>query len=72
MTIMSAPLQQFRAIVLEDAALQQELRGCPDRPGFVTLLIACARERGCDIAPAEAEAALDAGAQAWLMRWIEQ
>jgi hypothetical protein len=72
LTVMSAPLQQFRTLVLEDAALQQELRHCPDRPGFVMLLIARARERGHDIAPAEVEAALNAGAQAWLMRWIEQ
>jgi hypothetical protein len=72
MTDVSAPLQQFRTMVLEDEALQQELRGCPDRPSFVTLLIARARERGCDIAPAEVEAALDAGARAWIARWVEQ
>src|SRR5947199_353674 len=72
MTVMSAPLRQFRAIVLEDLALQQELRRCPDQPSFVTLLIARAREHGCDIAPAEVEAALDAGAKAWIVRGVAQ
>jgi hypothetical protein len=65
-------LQRFQMIVLEDVSLQQELRRCPDRPGFVTLVLERARERGCAIAKEEVEAALDAAAQAWIMRWVRQ
>lgn len=67
-----SPLQRFQAIVLEDAALLQELRGCPDRAGFVTLVVERARERGCPIVQTEVETALNAAAQAWMMRWTER
>ena len=67
-----SPLQRFQTIVLEDAVLQQELRRCPDRARFVSLVVERARERGCTVVQAEVETALNAAAQAWMMRWTER
>lgn len=65
-------LHQFQMIVLEDAGLQRELRRCPDRPGFVALLLERARERGFAVERAEVEAALDAAARARIMHWVQR
>lgn len=63
-------LQRFQTIVLEDPDLQDELRRCADRPSFVTCVLERARERGSALERADVEAALDAAARAWLMRWV--
>lgn len=63
-------LQRFQAIVLEDHDLQDELRRCADRSSFVIRVLERASERGCALEPADVEAALDAAARAWLMRWV--
>ena len=68
----SCPLDQFRAAVLDDPDLQQELRRISNRPAFVASAIDRARERGLILDPAEVEAALDAAAHAWLMRWVHR
>jgi hypothetical protein len=65
-------LQRFQMIVLEDPDLQEELRRCADRPGFVTRVLDRASERGCVIDRSDVEGALDAAAGAWLMRWVRQ
>ena len=65
------PLEKFQALVLADPALQQELRATPDRASFVALAVARARERNCAIAASEIEAAIDAGAGAWVRQRIE-
>ena len=67
-----SPLDQFRAIVLEDAALQRELRACSDRPAFVTRVIQLARDRGHAIEPGDVETALDATAKAWMLSWMQR
>jgi hypothetical protein len=66
------PLEQFRTIVFADPALQQELRQTPDRAGFVKLVLDRAHERGCPLTTAAIEAALDAAARDWMLRWIER
>jgi hypothetical protein len=66
-----APLEKFRAIVFADPALQQELRAAADRASFVALTAARAAECGCALAAADIEAALDAGARAWMRQRIE-
>ena len=65
-------IETFRDIVFADAALQAELRRAPDRASFVALVQQRARERGCAAEPAAIEAALDAAARAWMLRWIAQ
>jgi hypothetical protein len=65
-------LQRFQMIVLQDPDLQDELRRCADRSGFVTRVLERAHERGCALEQADVEAALDAAARAWHMRWVQQ
>lgn len=65
-------LHRFQTIVLDDPDLQQELRRCADRPSFVARVLERARERGCPIEQADVEGALNAAANAWLMRWVRQ
>jgi hypothetical protein len=64
-------LEKFQTLVLADPALQQELRATPDRAGFIALVIERARERSCQIAPSDVEAALEAGARTWVRQRIE-
>lgn len=59
-------------MVLADAALQDELRGCLDRASFVALVIERAREHGCAIGEAEVNAAFDASARNWITRGVER
>lgn len=63
-------LQRFQQIVLQDPDLQDELRRCDDRPGFMARVLERARERGCPIEQADVEGALNAAAQEWMMHWV--
>ena len=65
------PLEKFQTLVLADPALQQELRAASDRASFVALAVARARERNCAVAASEMEAAIEAGARAWVRQRIE-
>lgn len=65
-------LQQFKTIVLEDGALQDELRRCLDRPAFISLVLARASEHGCAITEAAVQGALNAGFQNWIMRGLDR
>jgi hypothetical protein len=67
-----APLEQFKAIVFADVALQEELRSAADRSRFIELVVMRAREHGCALDADAVTAALDAGARAWMLRWIER
>jgi hypothetical protein len=65
-------LEKFRSIVFADPALQHKLRQAPDRASFVSLVLAHANETGCPLDSAGIEAAIDAAARAWMLRWIER
>ena len=67
---MSASLETFRTIVLADPELEQELRRAADRASFVALAAARAHAHGCPLGAAEIEAALDAAARDWMLRWL--
>jgi hypothetical protein len=69
-TVASSPLEKFRSLVLADPVLEQELRGVADRKQFVALATDRARANGCELAASDIEAALDAGARDWMMRWL--
>jgi len=69
-TDVASALERFRALVLADPALEQELRETPDRASFVALAAARAGAHNCPLAAAEIEAALDAAARDWMMRWL--
>jgi hypothetical protein len=66
----ASALETFRTLVLADSALERELRGTSDRQSFVALAVACARAHDCPLGPADIEAALDAAAHDWMMRWL--
>jgi mannose-6-phosphate isomerase-like protein (cupin superfamily) len=63
-------LQRFRQMVLDDLALQEELRDTMDRELFVATVVRLGAERGCHIAPGDVEEAMRAGRRVWLERWI--
>lgn len=65
-------LDQFRQLVLQDRALQEQLRDLTDQEAFVALLVQLGAERGFAFSAEEVLAALSAGRRAWLMRWTEQ
>ena len=65
-------LRRFQQIVLADAGLQRELRGCLDRAGFVTLVIERARQKGCALEITDIEAAFNATAHHWITRGAER
>ena len=65
-------LQRFQHIVLADAGLQRELRGCLDRARFVALVIVYAREHGCALEATDIEAAFNAAAHNWVTRGAER
>ena len=65
-------LHRFQQIVLADADLERELRGCLDRASFVRLVIDRARQHGCAVEAADIEAAFDATARNWITRGAER
>lgn len=67
-----SPLDQFRAAVLDDAVLQQDLRQCDGRAAFVARVIEQARERGLSLEFSDIEAALDASGRAWTLSWMQR
>ena len=70
MTDAAAALEKFRALVHADPALERELRETSDRQSFVALATARAQANDCPIGAADIEAALDAAARDWMLRWV--
>ena len=70
MTGVASALEAFRALVLADPALERDLRATSDRQSFVALAAARAQARDCPLGAAEIEAALDAAARDWMLRWL--
>jgi hypothetical protein len=64
------PLEKFRALVLADPMLERELRGAADRKRFVALAVERAQANGCEVVAADIDAALDAAARDWMLRWL--
>lgn len=70
MTGVASALETFRALVLADPALERDLRATSDRQSFVALAATRAQARDCPLGAAEIEAALDAAARDWMLRWL--
>ena len=66
----ASALESFRALVLADPALERELRATSDRQSFVALAAARAQTHDYPLGAAEIEAALDAAARDWMLRWL--
>ena len=63
-------LDRFREVVLNDLALQEELRDVVDHKLFVSLVVRLGAERGCRMSPLDVDEALREGRRAWLERWV--
>ncbi|HEX8088948.1 MAG TPA: aspartyl/asparaginyl beta-hydroxylase domain-containing protein [Blastocatellia bacterium] len=62
--------ERFRQLVLEDAALQERLRGTPNLKAFVDLMLRLGEERGYRFTAEDIEGVLRESRRAWLQRWI--
>lgn len=67
---MQAALEEFRRLVLEDFALQEELRAQTDRAQFIARVVALGRQHGCVFAADDVANALQASRREWNERWI--
>jgi Nif11 domain len=63
-------LQAFRAVVLEDAGLQQQLLAAEEPEAFGELASRLANERGIDLSPTDIRWALDDARRTWSERII--
>jgi hypothetical protein len=63
-------LETFRALVLADAGLQQQLLAAEATQMFVELASCLARERGLDISPTEFLWALQEARGSWSQRVV--
>lgn len=63
-------LERFRQLVLQDLALQEALREKTNWEFFMTCVVRLGRERGCEFAAEDVEAALKASRRAWITRWV--
>jgi quercetin dioxygenase-like cupin family protein len=63
-------LEEFRRIVLGDAALQMSLRETPNLKAFLELMPELGRAHGCVFNQADVEEALRASRRAWFETWI--
>jgi len=62
----------FLDMVLNDAALRDDLIEAQDLPALFVRVVTLARERGLDISEAELQAAVNANRRSWLERWTGQ
>ena len=60
----------FRNLVLQDPALQRELRDITDYRLFTELVVKLGNECGFNFTTLEVESAINASRRAWLERWI--
>jgi hypothetical protein len=62
--------ERFRNLVLEDASLQQKLRGPAEYADFIELVTKVGNECGYDFTKDEVVFAYNAGRRAWIERWL--
>lgn len=63
-------LNSFRLLVLQDPALQSQLREIEEHEVFTARVRELARERGLEFNNEVVAGGLRAGRRAWLERWI--
>jgi predicted ribosomally synthesized peptide with nif11-like leader len=64
--------EQFRQLVLQDTALQQQLRATNDREQLVTLTQQLGAERGYSFTTEDVWEALNANQRQWIERWLQR
>jgi hypothetical protein len=62
----------FLAIVLDDAALRDDLLQAPDLPALFAKVLAHGRARGIEISEEELQAVVNANRRSWIERWTGQ
>jgi hypothetical protein len=62
----------IRTAVLNDAALQEQLRAAPDEAALFERVLALGRERGCDLSEQDLRFVVDTNRRNWLERWLHQ
>ena len=62
--------ERFRALVMTDPALQEQLWAVSEREAFMALAVALGKAHGCDFAAEDVGQALNAGRRAWIERWL--
>lgn len=62
----------FLGMVLDDAALRDDLLKAPDLPALVARVVTLARERGLAVSEEELRAVVNANRRSWLERWTGQ
>ena len=65
-------LDEFHQLVLQDLALQEQLRETPDLGAFLELIVRLGAERGYDFGIEDVKDALQASQRAWIERGIER
>ncbi len=63
---------RFRQLVLDDAALQEDLRQAVTQESLFEKVLALGRERGFRFSEQDLEDAVRANRRAWLERWLYQ
>ena len=65
-----APLEELRALVVDDPALRDKLVGLSDEEAFVSEVVTIAHQRGIDLSPADVVAGLAEGRRRRRQQWV--
>ena len=65
-----AAFEQFRAEVLADASLRDELLTIDDKVEFTATVISLASKKGVELTADDIENAMRTGRKTWIERWI--
>jgi len=62
----------IRAVVLADAALQEQLRAAADEATLFAMVLALGRERGFAVSEDDLRTVVNINRRGWLERWLYQ
>lgn len=65
-----AAFEQFRAEVLADASLRNDLVTIDDKVEFTAAVISLASKKGVELTADDVENAMRTGRKTWIERWI--
>lgn len=67
---MNENFEKLRQLVLQDSALQKELRSISGSDEFVRRVVEIGREKGLNFGEEDVWAAINEGRRVWIERWI--
>ena len=62
----------IKAVVLADAALQEQLRAAPDEAALFAMVLTLGRERGFAVSEDDLRTVVNINRRGWLERWLYQ